>query len=158
MFSAEYDYKAYRRYYLKVLIPSSSLSYLPGESSISLYCFCPSLGCPSVISYDVVFESCFPPSVLNFVYSGATLKLLSAHVNGPGLGIYRSPKSRRTGPPFLIDPSHTIMGCDLLSRTGQIHRWLLKCPTGQHLASFLAYGGPSRPPYIHPSRALRAQT
>ena len=61
LFSAEYDYKAYRRYYLKVLIPSPSLSYLPGESSISLYCFGPSLGCPSVISYDVVFESCFPP-------------------------------------------------------------------------------------------------
>ena len=61
LFSAEYDYKAYRRYYLKVLIPSSSLSYLPGESSISLYCFSPSLGCPSVISYDVVLKSCFFP-------------------------------------------------------------------------------------------------
>ena len=111
-----------------------------------------------MVSYDVVFESCFSPSFLNFVYSGATLKLLSAQVNWPGLGIYRSPKAAVLVRPSTIDPSHTIMGCDLLSRTEQIHRWLLKCPTGQHLASFLAYGGPSRPPYIHPSQALGAQT
>ena len=42
--------------------------------------------------------------------------------------------------PSTIDPSHTATGCDLISCTEQRHRWLLKCPTGQLLASFLAYG------------------
>ena len=48
------------------------------------------------------------------------------------------------------------MGCDLISRTEKIHRWLFKCPTGQLFASFLTYGLPARPPIIYPSQVLRA--
>ena len=48
------------------------------------------------------------------------------------------------------------MGCDLISRTEQIHRWLFKCATGQLFASFLSYGIPARPPDIHPSLVLGA--
>ena len=50
------------------------------------------------------------------------------------------------------------MGCDLISRTEQIHRWSFKCPTGQLFASFLSYGIPARSPDIHPFQALGAVT
>ena len=58
--------------------------------------------------------------------------------------------------PSIIDPSHTTMGCDLISRTEQIHRWVFKCPTGQLFATFLSYGLPARTPIIHPSQLLGA--
>ena len=50
------------------------------------------------------------------------------------------------------------MGCDLISRTEQTHRWLFKCPTGQLFASFLSYGIPARSPDIHPFQVLGAVT